>query len=276
MTEGAMPDRRGRPGEGATWHYGVVAKWWAEFNVGGPEVAYFRSHIERHGQPALDAGCGTGRLLLPYVRDGLDVDGCDVSPDMVALCREAAAREGLAPGLTVQALHELDLPRRYRTIVACGVFGLGSTRAQDAEALRRLRGHLEPGGVLALDVEVPYSNPHCWRCWTKEGRAELPRAWPPSAERRRGSDGAEYELASRLVELDPLRQSLTRKMRARMWRDGELLAEEEHRLTVNMYFANELVLLLERAGFGEAAVEAGHERREPTPDDDFVVAVARA
>ncbi len=77
-----------------TWHYGLVAKWWAEFNEGGDEIGYFQSFVER-GQPALDVGCGTGRLLLPFLRAGLDVDGCDVSADMVALCRERAAREEL-------------------------------------------------------------------------------------------------------------------------------------------------------------------------------------
>jgi hypothetical protein len=24
-----------------TWHYGLVAKWWAEFNEDGPEIEYF-------------------------------------------------------------------------------------------------------------------------------------------------------------------------------------------------------------------------------------------
>jgi ubiquinone/menaquinone biosynthesis C-methylase UbiE len=56
-----------------TWHYGLVAKWWAEFNEGGPEIEYFQRFIERDGQPALDVACGTGRLLLPYLRAGLDV-----------------------------------------------------------------------------------------------------------------------------------------------------------------------------------------------------------
>jgi len=36
-----------------TWHYGLVARWWAEFNVDGPEIDYFRRHVEE-GQPALD------------------------------------------------------------------------------------------------------------------------------------------------------------------------------------------------------------------------------
>ena len=67
----------------STWHHGLVARWWAEFNHGGPEVEYFRPFVAA-GQPALDAGCGTGRLLLPWLGDGLDVDGCDVSADMLA------------------------------------------------------------------------------------------------------------------------------------------------------------------------------------------------
>jgi hypothetical protein len=42
-----------------TWHYGLVARYWAEQNTDGPEIPYFQNLIERHGQPALDAGCGT-------------------------------------------------------------------------------------------------------------------------------------------------------------------------------------------------------------------------
>src|SRR4029079_13281768 len=83
-----------------TWHHGLVADWWAEFNTDGPEIeAYGR--IVAAGQPALDAGCGTGRLLVPWLRRGYDVDGCDVSADMVARCRERARREGLEPRLFV-------------------------------------------------------------------------------------------------------------------------------------------------------------------------------
>ena len=99
-----------------TWHYGLVAKWWAEFNEDGDEIAYFQKYVER-GQPALDVACGTGRLLIPYLREGLDVDGCDVSADMIALCREKAEREGLstrrAPAAVgTRGLHRHRRPRR--------------------------------------------------------------------------------------------------------------------------------------------------------------------
>src|SRR5438445_12763713 len=101
--------------EPVTWHYGVIARWWAEFNDAGPEIAYFQRYIERDGQPALDVACGTGRLLLPYLRAGLDVDGFDVSADIVALCRAKAELEGLSPTLCAQPMHELGQPRQYWT-----------------------------------------------------------------------------------------------------------------------------------------------------------------
>lgn len=80
-----------------TWHHGLVARYWAEHNTGGPEAAYFRQKLEGSGEPALDAGCGTGRLLIPFLQAGLDVDGCDVSADMLSFCRGRAEREGLKP-----------------------------------------------------------------------------------------------------------------------------------------------------------------------------------
>jgi SAM-dependent methyltransferase len=247
----------------STWHHGVVARWWAEFNHGGPEVEYFRPFVAS-GQPALDVACGAGRLLLPYLRDGLDVDGCDVSADMLAECRRLAAAEGLDPTLHRQAMHELELPRRYRTIVVCGGFGLGSTRAQDAQALQRFFEHLEPGGLLALDAEAaPYGDEP--RPWADDG---------PPAERRRGSDGAEYALRTRFTEVDPGR-SVTMAMRAWMWRDGELVAEEEHVLTESFYGQDELVSLLERAGFTEVEVHGGYHDGPPAGDEDMLVYLAR-
>jgi 2-polyprenyl-3-methyl-5-hydroxy-6-metoxy-1,4-benzoquinol methylase len=91
----------------------LVASWWAEFNddFRPHEIPYFQAAIERFGEPALDVGCGAGRLLRPYLRAGIDVDGCDVSADMIAVCREKAVSEGMNPNLYVQPMHALDLPR---------------------------------------------------------------------------------------------------------------------------------------------------------------------
>ena len=254
-----------------------MATWWSEFNddFRPHEIPYFQKFIEHDGQPALDVACGTGRLLLPYLRAGLDVDGCDVSSDMIALCREKAAREGLSPNLYVQPMHELDLPRTYNTVFVCGAFGLGSNRAQDFQALGRFYEYLEPDGTLLLDIEVPYADARQWRYWLNNERASLPEAMPAPGRRKRASDGADYALRSRVVELDPLAQQVTMEIHAEKWRDGTLESEEDHRLNIGLYFKNELLLMLERAGFTNIVVHGDHIETEPTRDDDFLVFVAR-
>jgi SAM-dependent methyltransferase len=260
--------------EARTWHYGLVARWWAEFNLDGPEIDFFRSFVEG-GQPALDAACGTGRLLIPYLHDGLDVDGSDISPDMLALARERAAREGLdPPNLYPQAMHELDLPRSYRTVFVCGGFGLGGHRAHDAEGLRRIHEHLEPGGTLVLDNEVPYAAAG-WEYWARDKRPELPRPWRTKGDRRTAADGSEIELRSRLVELDPLAQRETLGIRALLWHGDELVAEEEHTIAMTLYLTHEIALMLEATGFVDVELRAGYTGAAPTGDDDVVVLIAR-
>jgi hypothetical protein len=58
--------------------------------------------------------------------------------------------------------------------VVCGCLGMGSTRAQDQEALRRIHDHLAPGGRLVLDDEVPYSDARSWGCWVAQGGSAVP------------------------------------------------------------------------------------------------------
>ena len=82
-------------------------------------------------------------------------------------------------------------------------------------------------------------------------------------------------MRSRVVAFDPLEQQSTWEMRAWMWRDGELVAEEEHRLDMTLYFTHEIALMLELAGFVDIELRAGYEDRAPTADDDFVVFIAR-
>jgi SAM-dependent methyltransferase len=262
------------PVEPGSWHHGLVARWWSLFRDSGPEIDYFRQFVEA-GQPALDVACGTGRLLVPWLAAGLDVDGCDISPDMLELCREAAQAVGRQPRLYCQAMHELDVPRRYRTIVVCGGLGLGSTREQDQEALRRLHDHLEPGGLLVLDNEVPYADATHWAHWVDRVSGALPEPEPPPGERRLAADGCEYALASRMLSLDPLIQQVAWEIHASQWRDGSLIAQERRVLTCNLYFRGELVLMLERAGFASVQARGPYNDLEPSPADDFLVYIAQ-
>jgi SAM-dependent methyltransferase len=263
--------------ESGTWHHGLVARWWAEFTEAEPEeLAYFRAAIRRFGEPVLDAGCGSGRILVPLLADGFDIDGSDISADMIAQAGARATKAGYTPRLVVQPMHELELGRMYRTIYMCGAFGIGGTRNQDREALRRAYRHLEPGGALLIaNHELPYATTDArWDRWLPGHRGSNPREWQTEGEKRATSDGDEIEWLSRPSELDPLEQRATMDVRIRLWHGGGIVKEESYSLRENLYFAQEILLLLDEAGFRDAAVEGGYTGRPATADDGMVAFTA--
>ena len=145
-----------------------------------PDRPFYREGITRSGEPALDVGCGTGRLILDYVQQGIDCDGVDNSPEMLALCGEKARALNLAPRLYQQGMETLDLPRRYRTIfVPSSSFLLLTDPVKADEAMRRFFAHLERGGTLIMPfmvlwpgVEPPQHNE--WTAWFRAGQAPRP------------------------------------------------------------------------------------------------------
>jgi SAM-dependent methyltransferase len=254
----------------STWHYGLVARWWSEFNTSGPEIDFFQNVIEENGQPALDAGCGTGRLLIPYLNDGIDIDGCDASPDMLAHCAARAEALGFTPTLIPAQLHEFRAPRKYKTIVCCGAFGLSGSRRDDLEALKRLKRSIAPGGVLALDFYLPGSDPRGWNTWVADKPPAMPGPWS-KPDRRRATDGTELELCIRRVAFDPLEQSYASEIRVEQFDGAQCRASETYTLHANIYFKNEIVWMLELAGFSDIKVQAAYENREPEPFKDHCV-----
>ncbi|MBV7337866.1 class I SAM-dependent methyltransferase [Chloroflexi bacterium TSY] len=257
------------------WHHGLVARNWGEFETeGGKEALYFRSIIERSGQPVLDLGCGSGRLLLSYLQAGLHVDGCDYSADMIEQCRKRADTEGFAPQLYTQATHELDLPHRYKTIFACGVVGLGGERQLTQAAMHRCHEHLRPGGSFAFDYQVRWNDPPAWMSRLPEHRNWPLPDWPESGERKRLSDGTELELVTRTISMDPLEEVATRQIRARLWQDDEMIKEEIHTQKLDDYSKNELVLMLKVAGFQNIQLYGDYTDEPATMDHQTLIFVA--
>ena len=93
-----------------------------------------------------------------------------------------------------------------------------------------------------------------WPFWQSEAKAQLPLPWPIDILEASSDDQA-YALHHRLVAFDPLEQQLTREMRILDYVDRRVVTDHIYPLTENLYFRNELRMLLEIAGF---AIEAEH------------------
>src|SRR5436305_8491270 len=140
---------------------------------------------------------------------------------MIECCRRRV------PGATlwVSPLHELAPPRRYASILCCGVLGLGSSRDEDIAALDRLHDALLPGGTLVLDNEErPFDR--------------TVRSWSEPT-------GGDISLSSRIDAVDANDRCVRMTIRAET-PDGR---REEHVLTMRQWYRDELVPLLHEAGF---------------------------
>lgn len=122
------------------------------------------------GDPILELGCGTGRLLLPLAEAGHAITGVDTAPEMLAAARRKAEDAGLTQRITlVQAdMRLLDMPARFR-LAFCGLNTLMHLCSLEDQlrALQAARRHLVSGGVFAVDL----TNPHV--AWLTEDRTPL-------------------------------------------------------------------------------------------------------
>jgi SAM-dependent methyltransferase len=254
------------PDQPIVWHYGLMAERWAETINDAPELPFFQQAIARFGQPVLDLACGTGRLLVPLLRAGIDIAGCDISGDMLHHCRRRAVSAGFNPHVYEQAMSAFDLPRRYKMIYICDSFGLAGSRENDLETLRRCYAHLEDKGALALNIQAEYASPESWNLWLREYRQALPQPWPQDGHPRIAADGSQHLARFRVVDIDPLEQSYTREVRLEKWVSGTLVASEAYTLRGHVYFKNELLLMLNIAGFREMTVRGDYTDEPATAD----------
>ena len=145
------------PVDPALFYTGLVADLYAPLrSAGAPDPAPYIRFVRRSGEPALELGCGDGDPLLDLRAKGLDVEGLDASPDMLARCRANAAARGLVVTLHESRMEAMELRRHYRSIYLAGPsFNLLVDDDSAWRALARIRAHLEPDGSALIPLFVP-------------------------------------------------------------------------------------------------------------------------
>jgi len=113
------------------------------------------------GGPALELGCGSGRLLVPLARAGYAVTGVDNSPEMLARAELRLAGE---PAEVRDRVRLVPADVRALALPAAAPFGLAYfgyntfmhlDETSAATTLRRVRPLLRPGARLLIDVDHP-------------------------------------------------------------------------------------------------------------------------
>jgi len=210
------------------------------------ELLFYQKHIAVCPGPALEIGCGTGRILIPLLEQGLAVEGFDHSSEMLAQCTKKALKLGLEPVLYQQSMQSLSLPRQYGCLYSpLGTFQQLADREDAYKALHRFYEHLLPNGKLIIYLYLPWHNALEFGKWHAHKPVTL-------------KDGNILRVHEKGVH-DPIAQQLFMSYRYELWDKDKLIDEELKELTIRWYSRYEFELILERVGFKNIKVQAGYE-----------------
>jgi len=137
--------------------YEPIARFYDAENAEMTEdLALYSALLAEHGGPLLDAGCGTGRVMLHLAAEGARVVGIDRSPAMLERSRrKLASQPHLKRRVTLVEGDVLDatLPGPFKLILMTyNGFLQFTTQAGQLAALRRFAALLADDGLLVLDL----------------------------------------------------------------------------------------------------------------------------
>ena len=125
-----------------------------------PDVGFFVEAARESGGPVLEVGCGTGRVLIPTARAGIEITGLDLSPHMLAVCRERLKAEPEEVRARVQLvegdMRQFELGQTFRLVtLPFRPFQHLTTVEDQLACLGCLYRHLAEDGTLILDIFNP-------------------------------------------------------------------------------------------------------------------------
>ncbi|MDQ0428464.1 SAM-dependent methyltransferase [Planomicrobium stackebrandtii] len=220
------------------------------------DIEYYLERLASCKGRILEPATGTGRMLVPLLEQGFQVDGFDVSDEMLEVCRANCKERGLAPKLFNAKMESFSIEARYAAIVIpTGTFLLLHEREGSLQALQNFHHHLETGGRLIVDLHVPANI---------ELEKTSTRTW-------QSGNGDTLTVESKKVEVDWIRQYFVSQGRYERWREGRLIETELERYPMRWYGVEEFKAILEGIGFSNISISTGYQFGEYPKNADAII-----
>jgi len=170
-----------RPSSSAGWQgwdeYAPFYDWENARTLGRRDVGFWRRAAAKTGGPVLELGSGTGRVMVPLARAGIDIIGIDRSAPMLERARRYArearrsARGAKAARVRIVRGDIRSLPFRagsFSAVIAPYGVLQSLTRPRDlTAALKSIARVLPRGGAFGLDLVPDVAN---WDEYTNQRR----------------------------------------------------------------------------------------------------------
>lgn len=220
------------------------------------DVEFYSDRLASVKGKVLEPGVGTGRILIPLLEKGLNVEGFDISKEMLSICQNNCDIRGLKPKLFEDKMETFSIETEYEAIIVpTGTFLLLHKREASLAALKNFYHHLADKGKLILDiflqtdVAIDKVSTRTWELTNNEM----------------------ITLESKLVEVDYINQYTVGHNRYEKWRQGELVQTELERFPLRWYGIEEFKMLLEQVGFEEIIISTDYQYgKYPTKSSEMI------
>jgi SAM-dependent methyltransferase len=241
--------------------YSVTAKYYDGAYAAKQDLVdlpFYLELAEQNGGPILEVACGTGRVLLPIARKGIEIQGVDNSRPMLEVLKNALAREPQKVREKV-TLREGDM-RDFRlgqqfplVIIPFRPMQHMHTVEDQASALTSAALHLTEHGILVFDVFYPKFD----LINTKLGEEVMEFEWSS------GADSTEIvRRYFRKDSVDKINQIFYFTFIYRTLRAGNLISEEMEAFKLSYFTYPHLRALFLLAGL-EPVAEYGSFAKAP-------------
>lgn len=229
------------------------------------DLEFYRGLAQAARGPVLEVACGTGRILLPCLQAGVDIEGLDAFAPMLARLREKAAVQGLSPRLHQSNMAGFRLPNRYALIlIPFNAFPHNLTTDDQLACLRSCRDHLQPAGMLAFDTCFPGQSwigaPSGTRAF--EGEIKHPETGLPVRLWDTRTFDRVNQLQHSFNEIEFLDAA------------GQVVATHPSRTTLRWIYKAEMELLLRLAGFARWEILGDFDGRPLVNETDSMIVKA--
>ena len=210
-------------------------------NADGDELQLYQDLFSKE-DPILEPMCGSGRLLIPLLHLGYDVEGFDSSTHMLESCKQRAKELGLNPILSQDTIDKFSTNKHYQgVIIPLGSFQLLHPREKAYEGLESFYRWLAPGGKLVMDLFIP------WEAMYEHGEVE-------SSTRDVKLPTGESIRIDNHTTTHKLKQHSLSKTRYTKYLGEKVVAEEDEQMDILWYYPYEMELMLEKYGFKDIRI----------------------
>ena len=241
--------------------YHVIAKYYDGAYAAKQDLVdlpFYLDLAEQSPGPVLEIACGTGRVLLPIARKGMEICGVDNSLPMLDVLNQNLALESqeVRNRVTVQEgdMRTFRLNRKFPLVmIPFRPMQHMFTVEDQAAALKTAAAHLTDTGILAFDVFYPKFD----MIWTRVGEEIPEMEWSPATD--------STKLVRRFFRkdaIDKINQIFSFTFIFRTYQAGNLLLEETEAFRLCYYTYPHLQSLFRLAGL-EPVAEYGSFAKTP-------------